>query len=75
MSGGLETIIGASPAMQRANALVQRFAQTDLPILLVGATGTGKELFAHHIHRASGRRGEFVDVNCGALPQEIAESL
>jgi len=46
-----------------------------LPILLIGATGTGKELFARHIHHASRRPGELIDVNCGALPHEIAESL
>ena len=43
--------------------------------MLVGATGTGKELFARHIHRVSRRNGALVDVNCGALPQEIADSL
>jgi DNA-binding NtrC family response regulator len=76
MSGApLAPIIGVSPAIKRATALVERFAPTTLPILLVGATGTGKELFAQYIHRASRRRGELIDVNCGALPQEIAESL
>jgi len=68
-------IIGVSPAMKRAIALVERFGPTTLPIMLVGATGTGKELFAKHLHRASRRSGPLVDVNCGALPQEIAESL
>ncbi len=71
----LAPIIGASTAIKRAIELAERFAPTALPILLVGATGTGKELFAWHIHHCSGRRGELVDVNCGALPQEIAESL
>lgn len=68
-------IIGVSPATKAAMALAERFAPTSLPIFLVGATGTGKELFARHIHHCSGRRGQLVDVNCGALPQEIAESL
>jgi len=68
-------IIGVSSAIKGAIALAERFAPTSLPILLIGATGTGKELFARHIHYCSGRRGELVDVNCGALPQEIAESL
>jgi len=71
----LAPIVGESPAIKRATELVERFAPTALPILLVGATGTGKELFARHIHHASGRRGELVDVNCGALPHDIAESL
>jgi len=68
-------IVGVSQAIKSATALIDRFAPTALPILLIGATGTGKELFARHIHQRSGRRGELVDVNCGALPQEIAESL
>jgi two-component system, NtrC family, response regulator HupR/HoxA len=71
----LPPIIGVSEAIGRATELVRRFGPTELPILLVGATGTGKELLAHHIHQASGRPGELVDVNCGALPHEIAESL
>jgi len=75
MSMELSPIVGVSRAMKRASKLVERFAPSALPILLVGATGTGKELFARHIHRLSRRRGPLVDVNCGALPQEIAESL
>ena len=46
-----------------------------MPILLVGATGTGKDVFARDIHARSGRAGRFVAVNCGALPREMAESL
>ena len=68
-------IIGSSPGIKGAVALVERFGPTALPILLIGATGTGKELFARHIHCCSGRRGALVDVNCGALPQDMAESL
>lgn len=75
MSGALPPIVGVSSAIKRATELVARFGPTPLPILIIGATGTGKELFARHIHHASRRRGELVDVNCGALPQEIAESL
>ncbi len=75
MSVEIPPIIGASRAMKRARELVERFGPTTLPVMLVGATGTGKELFARHIHRVSCRNGTLVDVNCGALPQEIAESL
>ncbi|HET9387579.1 MAG TPA: sigma 54-interacting transcriptional regulator [Gemmatimonadales bacterium] len=71
----LAPIIGVSPAIKRAIALIERFAPTALPILIIGATGTGKELLARHIHYRSGRRGLLVDINCGALPQEMVESL
>lgn len=68
-------IIGCSLAIRRALKLAERFALTRLPILLVGATGTGKELFAEFIHARSGRPGPMVDVNCAALPREMVESL
>jgi transcriptional regulator with PAS, ATPase and Fis domain len=68
-------IVGVSPAIQRALALAERYARTRLAVLLVGATGTGKELFAQHIHERSGRPGSLVDVNCCALPRDMVESL
>ena len=68
-------IVGVSPAIRRALVLAERYARTPLPVLLVGATGTGKELFAEHIHERSGRPGPLVDVNFGALPREMVESL
>ena len=73
--GGGEMIVGVSPAIRRALVLAERYARTRLPILLVGATGTGKELFAQHIHERSGRPGPLVDVNCCALPRDMVESL
>jgi len=51
------------------------FSRSGLAILLVGETGTGKDLLAQHIHRMNGRPGAFVDVNCGALPRDMVESL
>jgi len=68
-------IVGVSPAIRRALALAERYARTRLPILVVGATGTGKEVLAQHIHERSGRPGMLVDVNCGALPRDMVESL
>lgn len=68
-------IVGESAEIRRALDLAERFARTASPVLLVGARGTGKELLARHIHQASGRRGKFVDVNCGAIPRGLAESL
>src|SRR3989442_1251533 len=68
-------IVGVSPAIRRGLVVAERYARTRLPILLVGATGTGKELFAKHIHVLSGRPGQLVDVNCCALPRDMVESL
>lgn len=68
-------LIGQAPAFRRALELAHRFAPTMLPVLLVGATGTGKELFARQVHAWSGRSGPLVDVDCGALPREMVESL
>lgn len=68
-------IIGEAPALRRAIALAERFARTSLSVLLQGATGTGKELFARRIHERSGRTGRFVPVNCGALPRTMIETL
>jgi two-component system, NtrC family, response regulator len=68
-------ILGTSKAIVEALALARRLAPTDLPILLVGATGTGKELFAQEIHQWSGREGALVDVNCAALPRDLAEGV
>ncbi|HZH40406.1 MAG TPA: sigma 54-interacting transcriptional regulator [Gemmatimonadales bacterium] len=68
-------ILGQSAGLRRALDLARRFATSRLPVLLVGPRGSGKELLARFIHEESGRKGEFVDVNCGALPEALAESL
>jgi len=59
--------------MRQVVKLVRDLAQSDLPVLIVGATGTGKELLAQHLHHWSGRRGSFVDVNCAGLPKELVD--
>jgi transcriptional regulator of acetoin/glycerol metabolism len=64
----------AGPTLQRALAPALRAAATTIPIVLEGATGTGKERIAEHLHRASGRKGPFHALNCAAIPEEIAES-
>jgi transcriptional regulator with GAF, ATPase, and Fis domain len=56
-----------------ALAPVRRVAASDLPIVLEGETGTGKEMVAGALHRWSGRRGQLVAVNCAALPEALAE--
>lgn len=70
-----EQIIGISPALRRAVASADRFAPTSLSVLIVGETGTGKELIARRIHRMSGRAGHLLDINCASLRPELAESV
>jgi len=68
-------ILGSSPAIQQAKDLAAKVALTDTTVLLLGETGTGKEVFAQSIHEAGKRRFKpFVAVNCSALGKEILES-
>lgn len=68
-------IIGKSPAIRRLFDLLPQIAESQSTVLIEGASGTGKELFARAIHNLSGRRtGRFVAVNCGALPDSLLES-
>lgn len=62
------------PALALALALGLRAASSNLPLVLQGETGTGKELTARAIHQLSGRQGPFVGVNCAALPEALAEA-
>ena len=71
----LVVVVGGSAAMLRLFAMMQRVAPRDLPILLLGETGTGKTAVARAMHFASDRRDRpFVTINCAALPPELAES-
>lgn len=70
-----QQIVGSSPALQSVLAEVQRVSSTDSTVLVLGETGTGKELIARAIHDLSGRRGRpFVKLNCSAIPLELLES-
>jgi Transcriptional regulator containing PAS, AAA-type ATPase, and DNA-binding domains len=70
-----DDIIGSSPAIQAAKKLAAKYASVDSTIMIVGGTGTGKELFAQGIHNASSRRhAPFVAINCAAFPSSILES-
>lgn len=68
-------IIGSSPALQFVLTEVERVASTDSTVLVLGETGTGKELIARAIHNLSTRRsGPFVKLNCAAIPFDLLES-
>ena len=68
-------MIGQSPAFVRALEIAERVAPTDLPVLVTGENGTGKELMARAVHELSDRNDKpFVAVNCGALPDNLLES-
>lgn len=68
-------IIGQSPQLLELLNELDVVASSELPVLLLGETGVGKELFARHLHRASRRAdGPLVQVNCAALPESLAES-
>ncbi|MCC6365847.1 MAG: sigma-54-dependent Fis family transcriptional regulator [Bryobacterales bacterium] len=70
-----ENIVSVAPGMQKVLERARLAAQTDATVLIVGETGTGKELLGRAIHAASPRaRMAFVPVNCGALPRELVES-
>ena len=69
-------IIGEHPSLIKALEFASILAPTDAPILLMGETGTGKELFAKLIHRLSNRsQGPLVPLNCAAIPKELVESI
>ncbi|GAF70815.1 unnamed protein product, partial [marine sediment metagenome] len=71
----VEQIVGDSPALRSAMDLARRVAPTRSTVLVTGETGTGKELIAGLIHRASSRSdGPLVKVNCAALPETLLES-
>src|SRR5262245_49755528 len=62
------------PGWSAALATLLRVGHSTAPVLLVGKTGTGKEVLAHTVHHASGRAGPFVPVNCGAIVRTLIES-
>jgi len=71
----LDSIVGKNRRLLEAKRMAEKYAKTDAAVLIVGATGTGKELFAQAVHKASGRKaGPFVCVNCAAIPKDLLES-
>lgn len=72
---GCTELVGESAPMQRVKRLVERIAPTNSSVLILGETGTGKELVARRVHELSSRAHmPFVAINCGALPEQLVES-
>ena len=70
-----EGIIGSSPAITRVQKVIKRIADSPTPVLIMGETGTGKELIARAIHEQSGRnKYPFVAINCSSIPDNLFES-
>jgi len=74
-SDPFEKIIGESPSIKSPIKKARKIANSDSPVLLLGETGTGKDLFARGIHESSSRKNEkFIIINCSAVPENLLES-
>jgi len=77
-SGSATTVLGsiitASPEMLKVAKTIERVASADVSVMLLGASGTGKELLARAVHVKSERRGEFIAINCAAIPENLLEA-
>jgi len=74
LAASWDDFVGQSAPMQALYRLIEQVGPSAVPVLVAGETGTGKELVAQAIHKASGRSGLFVAINCAALPESILES-
>jgi two-component system NtrC family response regulator len=70
----LGSIITAAPEMLKVGKTIERVASADVSVMLLGASGTGKELLARAVHEKSGRKGEFIAINCAAIPENLLEA-
>jgi DNA-binding NtrC family response regulator len=66
-------ILGVSPAMARVRDLIERMAGSNAPVLITGESGVGKEVVAEGLHERSNARGEFIRINCAAVPESLIE--
>ena len=74
-SSATQALLGDSPAMQQARAMIERVARSQAPVYISGESGSGKELAASLMHRLGARRtAAFIAVNCGAIPENLMES-
>jgi two-component system NtrC family response regulator len=70
----LGSIVTSAPEMLKVGKTIERVASADVSVMLLGASGTGKELLARAVHEKSGRKGEFVAINCAAIPENLLEA-
>ena len=70
----LAPVATVNPSLAIICSKLRKLADADEELLLTGETGVGKEVYANAIHRASGRKGRFVAINCAAIPRELVES-
>ena len=70
----LGSIITAAPEMTKVAKTIERVASADVSVMLLGASGTGKELLARAVHERSRRRGDFIAINCAAIPENLLEA-
>jgi two-component system NtrC family response regulator len=70
----LGSIITAAPEMLKVARTIERVASADVSVMLLGASGTGKELLARAVHELSRRKGQFVAINCAAIPENLLEA-
>jgi two-component system NtrC family response regulator len=73
-SAVLGSIITAAPEMLKVAKTIERVANADVSVMLLGASGTGKELLARAVHDRSGRKGAFIAINCAAIPENLLEA-
>ena len=70
----LGSMITAAPEMLTVAKTIERVASADVSVMLLGASGTGKELLARAVHDRSGRAGDFIAINCAAIPENLLEA-
>ena len=70
----LGSILTAADEMLKVARTIERVASADVSVMLLGASGTGKELLARAVHERSGRKGAFVAINCAAIPENLLEA-
>ncbi|MDB5986528.1 MAG: sigma-54-dependent Fis family transcriptional regulator [Nevskia sp.] len=69
-----KALVFVDPVSKEILKYLEQIAPSEAPVLIIGETGTGKELVARHIHERSGRSGPFMAVNCGAISEQLADS-